>query len=169
MRSKIDILRNYRLFREVSDGQLRVIASVLREREAKKGETILEENTPGHEMYILVEGRVEVSHTLTLKTGKNTFADKDKSLNTLCSEYHCFFGEIALVDPTATRTATVTALTDCRFLVIERQDFERICESDFRLGYLLVRNIAEEICGRLKKTENDLLKITTAFSIALSR
>lgn len=165
----LEYLRNVKLFRGMSAEQLRQIILILKERRIKNGEVIVEENTPGHEMFLLVEGKVTVSQSLTLKIGKNTFADKDKAVNSLDASHFCFFGEIALIDPTSTRTATVTAQTDCRLYVIERGDFEGLCESDYKLGYLLVRNIAEEISSRLKKTGNDLLKITTALSIALSR
>lgn len=168
-KSTLEFLKKVKLFKGVSQDDLEKIYSHLKERKAKNGEVIIEERTPGHEVYILLEGKVAVSQSLTLKVGKNTFADKDKSVNSLDCQHFCSFGEIALVDPTSTRTATVTALCDCRFLYIERKDFESLCESDYRLGYILVRNIAEEISARLKKTGNDLLKITTALSISLSR
>jgi len=166
---RMRFLRNVKLFRGVSPEQLAKIECVLTDKTVKENDFIVEENTPGHQMFILVEGKVAVSHSLTLKVGKNTFADKDKALNFLDSENFCFFGEIAMIDPKETRTATVTALTDCELMVFAREDFERLCESDYQLGYLLVRNIGEEICSRLKKSNNDLLKLTTALSIALSR
>jgi len=166
---RLHFLGNVKLFRGVSPDQLSMIERVLTEKKVKENEIIIEENKPGHEMFILVEGQVSVSHSLTLKVGKNTFADKDKALNFLDAQKYCFFGEIAMIDPKETRTATVTAHSDCELLVFSRDDFERLCESDYKLGYLLVRNIGEEICSRLKKSNTDLLKLTTALSIALSR
>jgi len=164
-----DFLQKVKLFNGADSSQLRRIEQVLQQRCVRKGAVIIEENSPGHEMYLLVEGKVEVSNSLTLKTGKNTFAEKEKSLNFLDSKNYCFFGEIAMIDSAEKRTATVTALTDCTLFVIERQDFEEICQADYRLGFLLIRNIAEGLCSRLKKSNNDLLKLTTALSIALSR
>lgn len=168
-KAMVEFLKKVTVFKGLSEEQLAKIEQVLQEQSVKKGEIIIQENTPGHEMFILAEGRVEVSHSLTLKTGRNTFADKDKSLNFLDARNFCCFGEIAMIDNTETRTATVTTLTDCLLYMIERKDFERICEEDSKLGYVLVRNIAQGICSRLKKSNNDLLKLTTALSIALNR
>jgi CRP/FNR family transcriptional regulator, cyclic AMP receptor protein len=166
---KLQFLSKVKLFKGTTDEQLAKIEYLLNEKKVQRGEVIIEENTPGHEMFILVDGKVAVSHSLTLKVSKNSFEEKDKALNFLDAKNFSCFGEIALIEPTSTRTATVTAQTECTLFVIERRDFENLCENDYQLGYLLVRNIAEEICSRLKKYNDDLLKLTTALSIALSR
>ena len=60
-------------------------------------------------MYFIMEGEVEVDITpnpVRLKQGD-------------------FFGEIALVE-NVPRTATILSLTNCRLLVLETVDFERL-------------------------------------------
>lgn len=65
------------------------------------------------------------------------------------------------------RTATAVAITDCELLALKRADFEKIAEVDPRLGFILMRNIATHIAGTLKKSSQDLLKLATAFSLAM--
>jgi CRP-like cAMP-binding protein len=61
------------------------------------------------------------------------------------------------------------ALTDCRMLEISKSDFLRLAEENPRIGYRITRNIVQMLCSRLRKTDEDTIKLTTALSIALSR
>jgi hypothetical protein len=45
----------------------------------------------------------------------------------------------------------------------------KLCETDHEIGYKTFLNIAGSLSDRLKKTNNDLLKVTTALGIALER
>ncbi|MCL5773655.1 MAG: cyclic nucleotide-binding domain-containing protein [Firmicutes bacterium] len=119
-------------------------------------------------MYILYSGKVMVSRTLTMKTGRDTFADKDKSLNVLDDSTFPFLGELGLIERVP-RSATVTCIVNCQLFEIKKGDFEKLCAEDSELGYRLMRNITEEVCALLRKNSNDILKLTTALSIALSR
>ena len=48
-------------------------------------------------------------------------------------------------------------------------DVERLAGRDCALGYKLVRKIAEVLCQRVRQGNQDILKLTTALSIALSK
>jgi CRP/FNR family cyclic AMP-dependent transcriptional regulator len=67
------------------------------------------------------------------------------------------------------RSATLTASTDCVLYEIKRDDFERLTQQNCALGYKLVRKIAEVLCNRVRQGNQDILKLTTALSIALSK
>ena len=66
-------------------------------------------------------------------------------------------------------TATVAALTDCVLLEITRSDFLRLGEENPQIGYKITRNITGLLCSRLRKADEDTIKLTTALSLALSR
>ena len=79
-----------------------------------------------------------------------------------------FFGDMAMFE-NEVRSATLTASADCLLFEIKREDFERLTGRDCALGYKLVRKIAEVLCQRVRQGNQDILKLTTALSIALSK
>ena len=92
---------------------------------------------------------------------------KDKVLLRLNADMHAIFGEMALFERESARSATVTATKACKLGVIYKKDFEVIVDQDPVLGFHIFRNIAEILSDRLKKANLDILKLTTAFSLAL--
>lgn len=129
---------------------------------------ILKEGEVGDTMYIIAEGTVEVSKTLVMKMAREDFQDRDKILTKLSAEDHAIFGEVALFEQNK-RTATVVALTDCWLWEISKSDFLRLAEQNPRIGYKITRNIAQLLCSRLRKANEDTIKLTTALSMALRR
>lgn len=53
-------------------------------------------------------------------------------------------------------------VTPCRFAVIELADLVKFTESDHEIGYRTFLNISWVLSERLGKTNDDLLKVTTA-------
>ena len=50
-----------------------------------------------------------------------------------------------------------------------RLDFTQIVESDYEIGTIIFRNLAKIISERLKKANKDILKLTTAFVLAVEK
>jgi CRP/FNR family transcriptional regulator, cyclic AMP receptor protein len=155
------------IFAGLSAAQLAEIACITQIRKYASGEEITREGDEGHELYLLLSGKVEVSKSLTLLAGRADIDAKDKSLIQLKAEDGPYFGEIALLNEASSRSATVKALTDCLVGIISRQDFMNLCQRDKELGFYLLFNIAKTLASRLEKTNQDVLKLTTAFSLAL--
>ena len=89
------------------DLDLEGLAIKLETLDAPEGLTLVAQGDIGEHFYVIEEGNADVVHD-------------DRRLTTLGpGEY---FGEIALLHDVP-RTATVTAQTDCRLLVLERDDF----------------------------------------------
>ncbi len=108
--AKIDLLRGVPLFAGCSAKELGQISTLADELYQPEGTTLIEEGTKGREFFVLVEGTVDVSRD-------------GRTLNTLGGG--SFFGEIALVSDTP-RTATVTAASPVRLLVITGQSFQQL-------------------------------------------
>ena len=156
------------ILQDLDDPELRQFLKVARRARFPRGSAILTEGQTGGTMYIMEEGMVEVSKTLVLVKGQEKAKDRDKVLTKLSAENHAIFGEVALFEQ-GKRTATVVALTDCLLLEISRADFLRLAEENPRVGYKITRNIARLLCSRLRKADEDTIKLTTALSMALSR
>ncbi len=156
------------ILKDLDDEELGLFLKIARRVRFPQGKAVLTEGENGDTMYIIEEGMVEISKTLVLHTGQEESRDRDKVLSKLSAEDHPAFGEVALFE-NSKRTATVVAVTDCLFLEISKPDFLALAEENPRLGYKIARNIAHLLCSRLRKADEDTIKLTTALSIALSR
>jgi CRP/FNR family transcriptional regulator/CRP/FNR family cyclic AMP-dependent transcriptional regulator len=138
-REALDTLRNIPLFSSVRDADLEAIASLLIERRFPRHKTIVEEGLPGDYMYILCEGRVQVS--------KLSDDGREKILEFL--EAGDFFGEMSLLD-NAPRSASVRALADTRILALSRADFLAV----LRRSPDLAMAVIQELTRRLRRVDD---------------
>jgi len=59
---------------------------------------------------------------------------------------------VALVDP-GLRSASAQCMTKTRLLTIEREAFDELCEQDSKLGYRVMKNIAADLCLKIRQTD----------------
>ena len=119
-------------------------------------------------MYLFLEGVVDVTKNLTLKIAGRGFGHAEKSMTRLKAGTAPVFGEMSMFGDEP-RSATVTAASDCVLFELSREAFGRICDENPRLGLALIRRIASMLSSRVRKGNDDVLKLSTALSIALSR
>ena len=160
-------LKRFDIFSGLSSGQMKKISKIIKEKKYRSGEDIIKEGEEGQDLFLLFNGRVEVSKSLTLLVGKGGLDIRDKSLRQFSAENGPYFGEMSLVNENAKRTATVKTLEKCSVGVVNRKDLLKLCELDNGLGFRLMLNIAARVTENLKKANQDIMKLTTAFSFAL--
>jgi CRP-like cAMP-binding protein len=163
----VDSIRLVSLFRGLTEEQLHKIIGIMKEETCPPGGIIIRDGDRGDSMFALLEGEVEITKRLTLISQLEEMNTKDKVLLRLNANMHAIFGEMALFERESSRSASVTATKACVLGVIYKKDFEIIIEQDPILGFYIFRNIAEMLSDRLKKANLDILKLTTAFSLAL--
>ncbi len=168
---RIDLafLKNIPLFTNLADDRLEKIRRIITEKKVAAGSVIIKEGTKGTEMFILLDGEVEVSKSLLLKVAGHGMDKGDKSLIRLTGDDFAFFGEMTLFDSNAERSASVIATSNCVLAEIGQKDFFELTESDHEIGYHVLKNLIKIISNRLEKTTKDVLKLTTALSLALER
>ena len=152
------------LFQDLEDRELEQVLSRTRPREFPAGQVIIHEGDPGDSLYIMVEGEVEITKRLTLVLDKDT--PKERVMIRLKAEDGVYFGEMSLLenDP---RSATVTALSDCRLLELYQKDFLELVRNDPAMGLKLLLRLAQLLSRHLRKTNQDVVKLTTALAISL--
>jgi CRP-like cAMP-binding protein len=128
---KIELLRRIPLFAECTKAELVEVAINADERQAPSGENLTEQGQRGREFFILVDG------TVAVRRGGKKLADLGPGN---------WFGEIAILTYKP-RTATVTATSAVRLLVISDRAFRRVVETTPRIALKVLRNIA----GRLEQ------------------
>lgn len=165
MNEDISIYQEIALFKNLTLEKIRNVTNILRRVTISANEIIMKEGDVGDTMYIILEGTVEVAKSLVIGVDDEE-AEKNKVFTRLDGKNHAVFGEIALLEEQK-RTATIKAVTDCILYQIKKDDFLKLAEEDYELGYRILINLARIISARLRKADEDTIKLTTALSVIL--
>ena len=130
-----------------------------------KGTVIIKENTEGDKIFILVQGKVQVTKDLVKGFDEDQLLT-EKVLATLSAESLPTFGENGLLEH-GTRMANIIALADSELYTLARADFDSFAANNYRAGYIVMRNIAQKLSQSLKATDDNLVKLATALFIAV--
>jgi CRP-like cAMP-binding protein len=152
------------VFAGLDAGQLSAVAAALIPRRVGPGIDIVSEGERSTSLFIMTAGSVGTSKRMGLAAQEGAAAGRQKVLVHLRAPQ--FFGEMGLLSDLE-RSATITTETECELLEFPRSEFERLAHADAALGYRLVRNIAVVLAERLRRSDLDVLKLTTALSLAL--
>jgi CRP-like cAMP-binding protein len=138
----IGVLSKVELFDGLRREELEAVARICRERRFRSGDVITRQGEAGSELFVICDGFVEV---VLSGSGQNPSPRTVVNLGR-----GQLFGEMALVD-FGPRSATVRAVKDDTVLqVIDREDFNRLCEGDYHLGYTVMRNMAADLSFKLR-------------------
>jgi CRP-like cAMP-binding protein len=138
----IDILGGVELFEGLSRPEIENVASLCHQKEYQENEIVAAQGSPGLQLFIIQEGFVEVS--VQRKGGSAGKVIVNLGIGQTV-------GEMSLIDQ-GLRSATVTAISSPTIVqIISQQDFEKLCEKDTRIGYVVMRNIAADLSFRLRQ------------------
>ena len=127
--TKVELLQAVPLFASCSKAELERIASLADELDLADGATLIREGERGREFLVIVDGTVRVT-----KRGK-----KVRDLGS-----GDFIGEIALVVDRP-RTATVTATSPVRLLVVTDRAFSRLLEQVPSISLKVMQSLGERL------------------------
>lgn len=133
MDEKLSMLRGVPLFVGLDDNELKAVGALCDEVAVPAGHELTHEETFGDEFYLILEGEVRIHRAgATLRT----MGPGD------------FLGEIALIDH-GRRTASATAATDCRLLVLAHREFHSLLDAqpDIRV------HVLEALARRVRQLE----------------
>ena len=127
--AKVDLLRGVPLFANCSKSELQQIATLADELDLAEGATLIREGERGREFIVVAEGSVRVTRD-------------GKTLRDLGSGD--FIGEIALVADVP-RTATVTATSPVRLLVVTDRAFRSVLEQMPSIATKVLQSLGERL------------------------
>lgn len=157
------------LFAGLNETQLKKFQKVLTVQTVAENQVVIRDNDKSEEMFILLEGEVQISKALVPYLPQLGVDRQDKSIIRLSGIKREFFGEMAILEPVSKRMANVTATKRCVLAVLRREDFAALIAEDIHLGYTLMNNIAKILSARLGKANADIIKLAIAFSLALEK
>jgi CRP/FNR family transcriptional regulator, cyclic AMP receptor protein len=117
------------LFADVSKAGLRKIVGAATELPVRAGRILLSEGELGRELYVIVEGNARATK------GGRKLSDMGPG---------DFVGEFAFLDGSP-RSATVTAVSDMRVMVLSRHEFSAIVEQEPAIAHRILQAMARRV------------------------
>ncbi len=142
-------LRQADIFYELTSTQLEQVASICEEKYYQTGDVIFEENSRSDELYVIVNGEVEIQVRPGLIGSRDTGIPQ--TIATLRRGQS--FGEVALVDEGLRSAAARCAQHDTHLVVIPRDKLMLLCDTYPQLGYRLMRNLAADLAMKIRNTD----------------
>lgn len=144
--SIFSVLKRIPIFQDLTYKELKAVERILHRRTYKTDELIFKEYEPGVGMYIIEQGKVNIT------------LGKENKLLVLLSNGD-FFGEMALILE-GQRTASAIASEPTKLLGFFQPDLFNLLETNPRLGNKILQRLAQMIAERLRlgTIENRQLK-----------
>jgi CRP-like cAMP-binding protein len=138
---RITHLERVPLFRGLSEDELRRVAAISKVLDARAGTVLTQTGKAGDSFFVVIDGRAAVQTQIgvgdPLEPGD-------------------FFGEMSLLDGEP-RSATITATTDIRLLVVERFHFWRLLDETPELIRRILMVLSRRV-RRLERAANALVR-----------
>lgn len=138
-------LKKCHLFQTLEENELSLVADITEEIKKVKGENIFYEGSNNQDLYIIVEGVVEIS----LRAGH------DEKIILTKMQDGGIIGDFAFVDE-GVRSATVTIMEDAKLLLVKKEKFLELVKDHPHIGIEVYRELAKEVCMKIRERNKKL-------------
>jgi CRP/FNR family cyclic AMP-dependent transcriptional regulator len=135
---RLQLLKSVVLFKDLSIRELAMVDNLLHERRYLADEVIFDEGEEGQGLFVLLQGRVKISHPGSVAKTLLEFGPGS------------FFGEVALLDQSV-RTAQARAIEDCHIVVLFRAEFYSLLETHSAIASRISFQLARVLAARLRQ------------------
>ncbi len=143
----LDFLKNVRVFDGLDDRRIDKIRELCREEEYKQGDRIFREEDEARYLWIVLDGQVDIRFDLP---GRDS-----SEVSTVYSETSAnTFGWSSFVPPFRYILSAYCASRGCKVARLDKDYLTRIFDSDPRMGYLFMSNLAGVISTRFHDLQN---------------
>lgn len=146
----IELLKKFKIFEGMAEGELQEIARTCRLRRFEKGAQVFRAGDPAESLFMVNKGTVELRFKVSYHN-----ASTEISLEKL-SEGDAF-GWSALTHPFK-YTLSAFAAEDSELVEMKESDVKRICKENPQVGYILLNNIARIIGQRFSAIQEMLIQ-----------
>ena len=144
------LLREVHILDDLADLQLGELDSSSREGTCADGDVAFRQSSTGHTLCTIQGGEVRTlvdPRTMRMEKGESP---AHVTVATLTPGQ--IFGAVVLVDP-GVRSACAECMAETRLLAIPRDEFDELCEQDTELRYGAKKNIAADLCLKIRQTD----------------
>jgi CRP-like cAMP-binding protein len=154
VKTKTEELRKIHFFRGLEEEELAQLADLCGERLYQTGDLVQTENEPSSLVNFIIEGKVGALVRIPGVTNGN----REIILDTLNAGEA--FGWSSLIS--GTPWSTLKVLEPTRVIYVRTCDLLKLCESNNRTGYILMKNLSTLISSRLRRNRMSLLNTLVA-------
>lgn len=126
-----NVLANVELFKGLTDDDRAALAALMDETSLKRGESLFQEGDDGDHLYLVVEGKVKLSHTAN---------DGRENLIAVLGPGE-IIGELSLFD-LEPRSSTVTAIAPTKLYTLSHATMREYIENHPKLAISMLRQLA---------------------------
>lgn len=148
--SIVNFLKQSDIFYQFTPTQLELVANICQEVTYQKDELIFKENSGSKELYVIVQGEVDIVVDPSL-VGTAEEGIENKTIATMRRGQS--FGEVALVDEGLRSASACAAQKDTHLLIIPRDKLIMLCDTYPQLGYRLMYNLAADLAMKIRNTD----------------
>jgi CRP/FNR family transcriptional regulator, cyclic AMP receptor protein len=148
--SLVNFLKQSDIFFQFTPTQLELVANICQEVTFQKDDLIFKENTSSKQLYIIIQGEVDIVVDPSLVGGTED-GGGNRTIATMRRGQS--FGEVALVDEGLRSASACAMLNDTRLLIIPRDKLIMLCETYPQLGYHLMYNLAADLAMKIRNTD----------------
>jgi len=139
----IDLIQRTSLFGRLGFDETHRLGRIVYLRRATRGTLVVEQDSLGEALYILRSGTATVLR-------RDSRGERDELGHLGPGE---FFGEMSLVDELLASADVEISSDDAEFLVLPRDEFERLLQSDDRLALKVYRAFCRALTERLRRLD----------------
>ncbi|RRR65679.1 MAG: cyclic nucleotide-binding domain-containing protein [Candidatus Viridilinea halotolerans] len=154
-----ELLRRYPFFSGLNTEQLTALAKAADEMTLEAGNTLFREGEDLHSLYLVIEGRVEI--TMTLPEVGNRLAVQQPDTPTREAVVSVInAGAVvawsALIPPYVATSGARTA-SNCRLVALDCRDLRDSFDHDPHFGYLMLVKVAQAARDRIRDLHTEML------------
>jgi CRP-like cAMP-binding protein len=143
-----EIIESFSDFENLQENEVKALATLAEEERYKAGEPIFHEGDPATDLYLLLEGRVEMM--------MGTSADGTQRAMVMTVGPGEIFGWSSLVEPYQL-TASAHCATPVRVVAITASGVRALMTMSCSMGYQLMQKACQTASGRLRATRVQML------------
>ena len=137
------LMRQVSVFKEFSDEELNILATVFRVRRYAPKEILCKQGDVYASLFVLVAGVVKAYHRIS--------AEKNLELGRV--DAFAILGQKSLIDGTR-KWETVEAVSDVMALECHRDDFQRLFKANSVLAYKVLDFVITDLSSRLRQLDH---------------
>ncbi len=148
--SIVNFLKQCDIFYQFTPTQLELVANICQEAVYQKDDLIFRENSDSKELYVIVQGEVDIVVDPSL-VGTLDNGAENRVIATMRRGQS--FGEVALVDEGLRSASACASQKDTHLLIIPRDKLIMLCDTYPQLGYRLMYNLAADLAMKIRNTD----------------
>lgn len=154
---KIENLKNNKLFKEISDSDLKELLPFCEEKTFNAGQDICSYGEKGEEFFLLLDGDVRLQIPTDQKFG----------ITVIFIEVGNAFGFSGLLEPYS-YSSTARCVENTKVIAIENGPFLNFLSNrNLRIGFILMKNLASILMNRLNTNRQNLSNLVSQVQISI--